>query len=93
MLDEKVIEAWWNALTVTFCALAEENAERMRLTADGPGLLTCEGAAEYLAVSEPTIRAMRDAGELKAVEVAGRWKYPREELDKYIRRLVRGKAR
>lgn len=55
-----------------------------------PGLLTREGAAEYLNVSVETVSREKAAGRIKSVLIRGMVRYSRESLDAYIRDLPEG---
>jgi excisionase family DNA binding protein len=58
-----------------------------------PRLLTVNDAAKILGCSIKTVYRRIDAGEIKAVRDGGRWKIPRDELDRYVARLERPGAR
>ena len=47
-------------------------------------LLTTREAARYLRMHPKTLRQKALEGEVPAIRVGGRWRYPREMLDKWI---------
>ncbi len=51
-----------------------------------PEILTVEETAEFLRVSERTIRRMLKDGRLQGIDLGGVWRISREELEQFIKR-------
>lgn len=51
-----------------------------------PEILTIEETAEFLRVSDKTIRRMLKDGRLKGIDLGGVWRISREELEGFIKR-------
>lgn len=82
------MEALAHLIDAVVCESLDRNADRFATEQTGPALLSRLAAAEYLAVSGGTLDQLRKSGEIKTVEIKGSPKYPRDELDKYIRKLL-----
>jgi len=50
-----------------------------------PELLTVEETAEFLRVSDKTVRRMLQDGRLQGVDLGGAWRISREELETFIK--------
>lgn len=50
-----------------------------------PELLTIDETAEFLRVSDKTVRRMIDDGRLKAVAIGRQWRIPKEALEEFIK--------
>jgi excisionase family DNA binding protein len=55
-----------------------------------PALMSTSDAAEYLGLSESTLRRLRGGGELSSVRVRGVTRYRRIDLDRFIESLPEG---
>ena len=55
----------------------------------GPALLKRKAAADYLAISPNTLVHLVETDQIKTAKIKGVPKYPRTELDKYIRKLMK----
>lgn len=64
--------------------LADAVVERMRAERDERPLLTIEEAADRLAISARTLRAMVAAEKIGSVKVHGARRFEPAELDRYI---------
>jgi excisionase family DNA binding protein len=51
-----------------------------------PELLTIDETAEFLRVSDKTVRRMLNDGRLKGVNIGRQWRIPREALEEIIQR-------
>jgi len=51
-----------------------------------PELLTIDETAEFLRVSDKTVRRMLNDGRLKGVNISRQWRIPREALEEIIQR-------
>lgn len=61
-------------------------AERAAKGRAGPGLFDRKGAAEYLAIGTTTLDDFVKSGEIKRITINGVPKYPRVELDQFIKK-------
>ncbi len=81
------------ALTYLVDAVVREsldrNAGRSATTTTGPALFGRLKAADYLDVSGGTLDQLRKNGDIKTVQISGVPKYPRAELDRYVRKLIK----
>jgi excisionase family DNA binding protein len=64
--------------------LADAVAERLRAERDDRPLLTPKAAAARLAISERTLREMRNRGRIDSVMVEGAVRYEAAEIDRYL---------
>jgi len=71
-------------------SLGRIEAEREQNGGTGPACLSTADAVEYMAVSERTLRRLKDRGEIKTVSVGGCVRYTRKSLDAYLRREEKG---
>ena len=58
-----------------------------------PELLTIDETAEFLRVSDKTVRRMIDDGRLEAVAIGRQWRIPREALAELTRPRTRARSR
>jgi excisionase family DNA binding protein len=54
----------------------------MNLTVRNPNLMSLHEIAEYLQVSERTVRRLIDAGKLTAFKVGRQWRFQKKEVDR-----------
>lgn len=83
-----VLEALTSLVDAVVCESLERNAGRFTTNQTGPALMGRREAADYLAVSGGTLDQLRKSGDIKTVKIGSVSKYPRTELDKYIRKLL-----
>lgn len=55
-----------------------------------PAAFDAEDAAKYIGVGRTKLFELRDEGKIKTVEVGGRPKYLKKDLDKLLARLEKG---
>ncbi len=83
------MEAVAHLIDAVVCESLERNLDKFTTKQTGPALFGRLEAADYLAVSGGTLDQLRKSGDIKTVEIKGVPKYPRTELDKYIRKLMK----
>ncbi|KKK71274.1 hypothetical protein LCGC14_2915580, partial [marine sediment metagenome] len=74
-------------------SLTRIQAEQPPPEDSGPGAFDRAGAARYLDLSVGTLDKLRRADEIDEITVHGKPRFPRSELDKYIRKQLRNKRR
>ena len=56
-------------------------------------VMTVEEVAEYLQVSDRTIYNMATDGQIPAAKIAGKWRFPKSEVDAWLGELARVNVR
>ena len=50
-------------------------------------ILDADGVAKLLKLNEQTVKRLANRGELPGFKIGGRWRFRREAIEEYIRRL------